>query len=456
MTTPLPQRPVLTRAEGLYVQDSAGRRYLDATSGAFCMQLGYTRPDLAGAMAQSASRLPHARPSVFDSEEAERYRAALLEAAGAPFARVLLTSSGSEAVETAIQAAWWWQRANGSIRRRAILSLSGHFHGATLGALAATGLPERRAPFETWLGEGAFGPAAHCVRCFRGLTHPSCGLACADAALERAEEAAALIAESVPAAGLAAAAPPEGWCARVRARCDETGALWIADETLTGFGRTGDLFAWPRLASRDGAAEPPVPDLVVFGKGASAGFFPLAGVLVSRRVAEALDSGLEPFRHVQTFGESPIGCAVGLRALEAYRNESIFERARSLESEAARALEPLREREAVYDVRGLGLLWGVELAAGPSEDGRGGTRAPFPRARQVAREVAAGCRARGVLVHASAGFLPGRLGDAILVAPPLVTGAEELSTIAAALGEAIEAAAPAGGGRPWVEEWEDR
>jgi len=448
VTTPHPPRPTLTRAEGLHVWDSAGRQYLDATSGAFCMQLGYTRPDLVAAMTAAAATLPHARASAFESESAATYRDALLRAAGPPFTRVLLASSGSEAVEIAIKAALWTQRARGAGSRSRVVALSGHYHGATLAALRTTGWAERRAPFESWIGSGTFGPAAHCARCFRGLTPPGCRLACVETALESADHAAGFLAETVPAAGLAAAVPPSGWIERVRARCEEAGALWIADEVLTGFGRTGDLFAWQRLGKRD--AMPAAPDLVVFGKGASAGFFPVAGVLLSGSVASALEEGETPFRHAQTFGESPIGAAVALEALRAYDAESVFERVRAVESEAARAFGALRDLDPVLDVRGIGLLWGVELAT--AESGR----APFPRARRVAREVEAGCRARGVMVHASAGFLEGRLGDAILVAPPLIAEPRDLATIAAALGESIEAVAASAGRRAWVEEWEDR
>jgi len=444
----IPPRPTLNRAHGIHVWDAAGRRYLDATSGAFCMQLGYTRPDLVAAMTETASRLPHARPATFDSTEGESYREALLRAAGPPFTRVLLTSSGSEAVEVAIKAAWWFQRARGAGHRKEILSLAGHYHGATLAALDATGYAARRAPFSGLLGERTFGPAAHCVRCFRGLNYPACALACAGAALERAEEAAALIAETVPAAGLAAAVPPSGWAARVRERCDAAGALWIADEVLTGFGRTGALFAWSRLAERDGGTA--TPDLVVFGKGAGAGFFPLAGVLISERVAAALDEGDGGFHHAQSFGGNPVACAVGLRALAAYEEERVFERVRQSEAEVRGALAPLAENEAVFDVRGIGFLWGVELAA-PGEG-----RPPFARARRVAEELAAGCRARGVLVHATAGFAAAGGGDAILIAPPLIAEPEALKTIAAALAEAVDVLEPGGPRRSWVEDWEDR
>jgi taurine-pyruvate aminotransferase len=445
----IPPRPALERAEGLFVWDTAGRRYLDATSGAFCMQLGYTRPDLVAAMSETAARLPHTRPSLFQSREGEAYAEALLAAAGAPFTRVWLTCSGSEAVELAIKAAWWYQRARGQSHRDSVLSLSGHYHGATLAAIDVTGLRDRREPYAELLGPRLFGPPAHCPNCFRKLTHPSCALACADEALKDAEESIAFLAETVPSAGLAAAVPPAGWVARVRERCDDAGTLWIADEVLTGFGRTGALFAWQRLAERDGVMA--VPDLVAFGKGASAGFYPLAGVLVSERVTQALDADERaPFRHVQTFGGGPVACAVGLRALRAYAEERVFERVRETESDARQALERFRANEAVVDVRGLGLLWGIELGDPAAE------KKPFPRARRLAERVVDGCRARGLLVHGAAGFLPDGNGDAILLAPPLIADAEILSAIAGALMESVESFAPRSGERSWVEEWEDR
>ncbi|HEX7077881.1 MAG TPA: aminotransferase class III-fold pyridoxal phosphate-dependent enzyme [Candidatus Eisenbacteria bacterium] len=408
LPAPNPRKPVLVRAEGLHVWDADGRRYLDATSGAFCVSLGYTRPDIVRVMADAASRLPHARPSAFESEESVRYREEVLAAAGAPYSRVVLTGSGSEAVEAAIKMAWRVQAARGHPGRRDILSLEGHFHGATLGALDVTGLGTRRGPYEALLGPRAFGPPADCPRCFRALRHPGCEIACANAALERAGVAAAFLAETIPASGLGAPVPPPGWLARVRRRCDEAGALWIADEVLAGFGRAGDLFAWRRL---DADA---VPDFVVFGKGAGAGFAAIAGVLVSERVAAALEEGASGggFAHHQTHGGNPIACAVGRRVLEALAEERVIEGVREAEATFTRALDPLRRHPRVLDVRGLGFLRGIALR----DEG--------------AREAAAGCRARGVLVHAAE---PG----ALLLAPPLIAREAEFEEIAGALAASL-------------------
>jgi len=143
---------VLTRAEGLHVWDSGGRRHFDATSGAFCVQLGYTRPDLVRVMTEAASRLPHARPSVFESEDSLLYQRELLVAVGPPYSRVFLTCSGSEAVEVALKIAYRYQRATGHPERKAIRYLRGHYHGATLAALGVSGLGTRRSPYEGLVG----------------------------------------------------------------------------------------------------------------------------------------------------------------------------------------------------------------------------------------------------------------------------------------------------------------
>ena len=418
-------RPTLVRGEGVHVWDVDGHRYLDAISGAFCVQLGYGRSDLARAMNEAASRLPYARPSAFESEESEAYSRELLEAAGPPYARAWLTSSGSEAVEAALKAAYRYQQAKGGPERTRVAHLRGHFHGATLGALRVTDFRARRAPYEPLLG--GENPAIDAPARSEDAGSGSA------AALERGlEGAAALIAETIPAAGLGAPVPPAGFLAEMRRACDAHGALWIADEALTGFGRVGPLFAWERLAERreDAGAK---PDIVVFGKGAGSGYAALGGILLSSRVAEALDSASGgPFTHAQTYGGHAVACAVGRRVLIAMREEKIEERVRSKEVALRDALQPLAAHAHVRDVRGLGFLWGVELR------GDRATGSPFPRELRIAERVEALCRERGLLIYAGSGSADGTLGDHLLVAPPLVSDPHHFAQIAIGIREALD------------------
>jgi len=399
-------RLTLTRAEGIHVWDTDGRRYLDATSGAFCVQLGYSRPDLVRAMSEAAVRLPHARPSLATSEVGSAYQDELLAAAGEPYTRVVLTNSGSEAVDVAIKIAHRYHAAIGHPERTSVRHLSGHFHGATLGALGVTGHRPRRAPYEAML-RGAPGGTS------------------------------AMILETIPAIGLGAPVPPPGYLAGIRARCDAESALWIADEVLTGFGRVGALFAWQRLAERraaDGAMpdSEAVPDMMVFGKGAGAGFAPVAGVLIADRVTMAL--GESGFSHFQTYGGNPISCSVGRAVLHAMAEEEIAARVRDSESSLERTLRSLLELPYVQEIRGLGFLWAIVLA----EDRAAGR--PFARERRAAELVAIACRERGVLVHGGAGCYDGEQGDFILIAPPLIAGMGSFRTIVDAIAEAIPVA----------------
>jgi len=414
-----PLRPTLVRGQGVHVWDVDGHRYLDAISGSFCVQLGYGRRDLEQALAGAAATLPFARPSAFESVESEGYARELLAAAGAPFTHVILTSSGSEAVEAAYKVAYFSQVMrlgpdDGNRPRASLARLRGHFHGATVEALRATDVQERRAPYEWMLGPG----------------HPALDPSDEPALARGLANAVALIAETVPAVGLGVVVPPPGALQRIRRACDDAQCLWIADEVLTGFGRSGPLFAWQRLTQRpeDRGA---VPDIVTFGKGAGAGYAALGGVLLSERLVSLLYEGSHSFSHRQTYGGHALACAVGRRVLAAMREEGIEARVREMEPGLEDALMPLKRHGAVRDVRGIGFLWGVILHDRNTEE-------PFPRRLRVAERVEARCRERGMLIYGGAGSWDGERGDHLLVAPPLTAEPHHFVEIAAGLRQVLD------------------
>ena len=408
---PPPLRPTLVRGQGVHVWDVDGHRYLDAVSGTFCVQLGYGRADLVRAMSDAASRIPFARPWAFESEEAEGYAREILAAAGPPYTRVVFTSTGSEAVEAALKAAYLYQRSVGREGRTRFTRLRGHFHGSTLQALAATDYRPRRGPYEGLLA-GTPAPV-----------DPEDGRALEDSV----RGSFALLAETIPGAALGVAVPPDGFLQRMRGACDDADSIWIADEVLTGFWRTGRMFAWQRLLEREG------PDIVAFGKGAGCGYAPLGGILIRDRVAEALE--MAPggrFMHAQTYGAHAVACAVGRRVLAAITEEKIEERVLSLEGRLRDALEPLKGHDLVRDVRGLGFLWGIVLRVGR------GTDEPFPRELRVAERVEARCREKGLLVFSASGSYDGTRGDHLLVAPPLVAESHHFPQIGATIRQVLD------------------
>jgi adenosylmethionine-8-amino-7-oxononanoate aminotransferase len=371
------------------VWDREGRRYLDATSGAFCANLGYTRPDLVDAMRAAAARLPHARPSAFDSEESEAYRAELLAAAGAPFARVLLTSSGSEAVEAAMKVAVAYHRARGDADRTTVRSLAGHYHGATFGALGVTGWEARREPWA-----GVVGPRAD------GLPVPD-------------DRSAALIAETIPVAGLGVAMPAAGTMAARRAACDAAGALWIADEVLTGFGRTGTMFACDQ--------EHVMPDLLAVAKGLTGGYLPLAATLTTEGIFNAFLGEYHEFKtffHGHSYTGNQLGCAAALANLRVFEEEKTLVTLQTKIGWMRGHLQRCRDLANVIDVRQCGFIGAVEVG-------------PFAVEAQMGNKICRAMRERGVLTRP--------IGNVIVIMPPYCITEGQLVRIFDVLAESVKA-----------------
>jgi len=420
--------PVAVRAEGVWVEDADGRRYLDAAGGAVVVGIGHGDTVVAAALAEQAARLAYVHGSAFTTEALEAYAAELAEVAPVPGARVFPVSGGSEAVETALKLARAYHLARGETERSVVIARHLSYHGNTRGALAVSGRPRLRAPYEPWLGHAVHIPAVTEYRC-PAPGHPrGCG-AWHAAQLERAIEqagpgkVAAFIAEPIGGATTGAAAPPDDYWPAVAAVCRRHGVLLIADEVMTGFGRTGKWFAADHWGLR--------PDLLVAAKGASSGYWPLGLCIASAEVHETVTAA-GGFVHGLTFSHHPVGAAVGRAVLGRLHDLGLVEAAAVKEPILQAALSAaLGDHPAVGDIRGRGLLAGVEFVADRE------TRLPFPPGERVVERVVAAARRQGLLVYWSKGCADGVTGDVVVLGPPLIITPEEIALIAERLGAAV-------------------
>src|SRR5437879_4684181 len=364
--------PIASRGEGCWIIADDGRRFLDASGQAAVVSIGHGVPEIGRAMAEQSSQIAFAHTSQFRTAPAERLAARLLAMAPPNFhvgGRVYFTSGGSEATETAIKLARQFHLECGRKDRYRVLSRRQSYHGSTLGAMSVSGNVARRAPYEPLLAEWGHIAPCFCYHCPFEKTFPRCELACADDLQvllggQGRDQAAAFIFEPVVGATLGAAVPPEGYIARIAEICRKNGILLIADEVMTGMGRTGKPFAMQHWGIE--------PDMILVGKGVASGYAPPGAVLVSSRVVEAFERGSGAFIHGFTYQAHPVSAAAGNAVLDYLETHKLFDRVNAAGKNLRDALSPLHSHSNVGDVRGLGLLLGVEFVKDKT------TRVPFP------------------------------------------------------------------------------
>lgn len=421
--------PEAVRGEGCYIVTADGRRILDAAGSAAVVSIGHGVAEIGGAMAEQASRIAFAHTSQFHTRVADELAKRLLALAPPNFrgGRAYFTSGGSEATESAMKLArqYWLER--GQPQRVRIVSRRQSYHGATLGAMSVSGNVKRRAPYAPWLAE--WGHIAPCYPYRRpaGASEADYARACAgelDAFISSAEphSVAAFIAEPIVGATLGAAVPPPEYWPRVAEICRAHDVLLIADEIMTGMGRTGKPFAVQHWNVE--------PDMILVGKGVASGYAPLGGVLIAPGVAEAIERGSGAFEHGFTYQAHPVAMAAGLAVLDYAQKHGLFERVAPAGVELLNALAPLAKASAVGEIRGRGLLLGVEFVRDAA------TREPFPAEARVAERIRAAAYDVGVATYPIQGCVDGTRGDHVLLAPPFIISSAEIAQLAAALATA--------------------
>ena len=422
--------PIIARGDGVYVYDSAGKRYLDALAGLFVVQVGHGRDELAEAAAKQARDLAffplwgHAHPQAIDL--AER----LAGHAPADLNRVFFTTGGGEAVESAWKLAKQYFKLKGKPGKHKVISRSVAYHGTPQGALSITGIPAAKEAFEP-LVPGAF--KVPNTNLYRAPDHvrddeKAFGRWAADRIGEAIEfegpdTVAAVFLEPVQNSG-GCFPPPPGYFERVREICDAYDVLLVSDEVICAFGRIGEIFACNDYGY--------VPDIITCAKGMTSGYAPIGAMIASDRLFEPFSKATTTFMHGYTFGGHPVSCAVAMANLDIFDREQLVERVHENAPTFRATLEKLLDLEIVGDVRGDGYFYGIELVKDKA------TRETFDEAES--ERLLRGFLSKA-LFDAGLYCRADDRGDPVVqLAPPLIAGPAEFDAIESILrGVLVEA-----------------
>ncbi len=425
--------PVAVRAEGCTIWDESGRAYLDAAGGAVVVNVGHGRQSIVDAMERQARAFTYVHGTTFTNEPLEAYARAVGPRLPVEDPAIYPVSGGSEAIESCLKLARAYHLARREPDRTVVIARHGSYHGNTMAALDLSGREPLRRPYEPWLGRYEHVSAAYPYRAGESAAHALGDAGRLAAELEAAIAAAgegrvaAFVAEPIVGATLGAVVPPESYWQAIAEVCRRHGVLLIADEVMTGFGRTGRWFGLDHYGLR--------ADVMAAAKGMGGGYFPLGMAVASGAVYETINSG-GGFVHGFTYSHSPVGAAVAGEVLRILESEDLVSASASKGDRLKSLLEVRLGRHAnVGEIRGRGLLVGLELVADRA------TRRAFPRSAKLIEKVMAHGRAAGLLIYHGTGNADGTNGDTILLGPPFVVTDSELVRIAEILGEAIDRAA---------------
>jgi adenosylmethionine-8-amino-7-oxononanoate aminotransferase len=419
--------PRIVRGDGCYLYDDEGRRFLDACGGAYVANVGHGVSEIADALACQARTLAYVSGMAFTHDAAEELASEIARLSPGDLDLVYPLASGSEAVEAGLKLARQYWAESGRPGKHKILAFAPSYHGNTLLALSASSREQYKTWYRQWLVGVVRVPAPYPYRCDCRGNAPFCPT-CSGAAIEEAigregaDSIAALIAEPVGGSSTGASVPPPEYWSRIRSICDRHSVLLVADEVLTGAGRTG---TWSAL-------EPygVVPDIMILGKGIGGGYAPLSAVVAPRRIVDALARGSGTFLHAQTFSHHATLCAAGVATLGYLRKHRLIERCAEMGRVLHGRLRELLEVPGIGDVRGRGLLAGIEFVADRA------TRSPFPPSARVAETFTATALELGLVVWPNSGQLEDSTGDLVMLAPPFIITEEQIDEMMTVLLEA--------------------
>lgn len=423
--------PIVSRAEGIYIWDESGNQYIDGSSGAVISNIGHNDPKVLAAINNQAQSTFFTYRTQFENRPAVDLAMKLVEHSAPHLDRVFYVSGGSEAVESAIKLCRSYFYSRGEGNRHVFISRAPSYHGSTLGALALTSYSPLEIPYRPLLKSCPKIPAPYCYRCHYQKSYPDCGLACARA-LETAireqgpENVAAFVVEPIGGASTGALVPPEDYFGVIQDICRRYGILLILDEVMTGFGRTGKLFAYEHWNV--------AADIVALSKGMASGYYPLGAIITRDSIVQTVLSG-EGFPHGHTYAGNPMACTVGLSVLDRILEDGLIDNTAVMGKRLKKGLHGLAQKyKIIGEVRGRGLLLALEFV----EDQE--SRKPFAEKLQINNLVTTQAFAEGLIIYPRRP-INGLSGDHVLVAPPLIVTASEIDEILnrldAALGKVV-------------------
>jgi len=420
--------PPAARGEGIYIYDDAGKTYIDGSGGAVVSAIGHGVKEIEAAMVRQLNQIDFTHGTQFTSRAAASLAEILVRIAPASLERVYFLSGGSEAVETAVKMARQYQVDRGMPLKYKVISRWTSYHGNTLGALALGGHTGRRRYYQPLIQHTPHIVPAYCYRCPYGSDPERCCLECADdlekvILYEGPDSVSAFIMEPVVGATAGALVPKDGYMQRIREICSRYDVLLIADEVMTGIGRTGKNFAvdhWNTL-----------PDMIACAKGLGAGYYPVFCVITTETVHKTIREGNGHFVHGHTYSQNPLACATGEAVLTYMEEHGLISRSAAMGKYLLDKLRALDRHAIVGDIRGLGLFAGVEFV----KDRK--TKETFDPKMKMNTLIGNRAFAKGLISYPGGGGADGIRGDHILLAPPFIITEDQIDTLVGILDESI-------------------
>ena len=420
--------PAIDRGEGIYLFDTDGNRYIDASGGPITCSLGHGVTEIAETLKAQAEKTAFVYRMDFTTPELEECCARICEKTGNVMDKVFMVSGGSEATEIAIKLARKYHIENGNPSKFKIISRWLSYHGMTMGALAMSGFPFRRADYIPYLAGTYHIAPGYCFRCWFNKDPQTCNLECAQALeneilMQGPETVAAFIAEPFSGMSLCAAAPRKDYFKKIREICDKYDVLLIMDEVMTGFGRTGKFFAFEHFDTP--------PDLMAMGKGIAGGYFPLGGVAVTAKIVDAIAQGSGIFAAGHTWAGNPLGAAVANKTMDILDEQNLVVRCAEMGKYLGDKLEELKSHPIVGDVRGEGLMRGLEFVKDKE------TREPLDPALMFWIDLHVQAQSKGLVLESSGGCERGQSGDMAMLGPSFIVTRDEIDEIVGLLDDTL-------------------